>query len=328
MKTYPVVFIPSILKYAMSLLPPAPVFNEDPPIGPGPEPEPLSLGLIAVQIFILTCTCLFLFIIGIIAAFEKSSIGFFFIVSFIIIIIGLLGGFLIKAEIVDNEEVYPKRHHKWRLEAEKYPRLQELYLQRKKEHERELEKVGSPERIAEFRVRCVQQALREIHVHSHDGINRSATRGPCEKILENHLSQYFPGEIHSCLSLEIPDYDYPYTTDCSYINNRLKLYIDIEVDEPYIHNSKEPYHFLNFWKDDNRNSFFLQNGWIVIRFAEEQVAKWPLSCCKVVATIINELTGKPIPETLASQPDLPEIKRWTEAEAQEMANKNFRKTYL
>ncbi|MGL4498245.1 MAG: hypothetical protein ACRCU2_04205, partial [Planktothrix sp.] len=318
MKTYPVVFLPGIVQYAASLLPPAPEFNEDPPFGPGPEPQPLEKELINAKTIVVPSIYLFFFIIGI-----TQGFGYFILFNLIGISFGFLSKFLIERKIKSEKEAYPKRHQEWQLKVKKYSRLEQIYLQQKKEYERELKESGSPERIAEFRARCVQQALREIHVHSHDGINRSVTRGPCEQILENNLSQYFPGEIHSCLSLEIPDYDYPYTTDCSYINNRLKLYIDIEIDEPYIHNSKEPYHFLNFWKDDNRNSFFVQKGWIVVRFAEEQVAKWPLSCCKVVATIINELTGQPIPETLASQPDLPEIKRWTEAEAQEMANKNF-----
>jgi len=66
----------------------------------------------------------------------------------------------------------------------------------------------------------------------------------------------------------------------------------------------------------------------VIRFAEEQVCPYPESCCTFVTQVINNLTGEPIPSALRNAKDLPEIKRWTAGEAQQMADTNYRETYL
>jgi hypothetical protein len=47
-----------------------------------------------------------------------------------------------------------------------------------------------------------------------------------------------------------------------------------------------------------------------------------------VAQVINNLIGEPIPSGLRNAKDLPEIKRWTEGEAQQMADTNYREPYL
>ncbi|MCT7968949.1 hypothetical protein NG799_21800 [Laspinema sp. D1] len=318
MKKYPLILIPSVLKSAKFAVPPSPVFNEQPPAGPEPEPQLLDETSIGIELGLLAFICFIFLILG----------GIHVVFIILSVFIGLFGRILIEIQILEDKKSYPKRHHQWQLEVEKYSKLEKVYLQRKTEHKQKVAEATGPAKVTEFRLNAIQEVLREIHVYSHNGINTSVNQGPCEKIIKNKLSQYFPGEIHTCLAFKIPNYEYPYTTDCAYVNSRSNISIDIEVDEPYIYSSKEPYHYINSWTDEKRNEFFLERNWIVIRFAEEQVARWPLSCCKVVATTINELTGQPIPETLASQPDLPRIKRWTEAEAKEMAYNNFRNTYL
>ena len=44
-------------------------------------------------------------------------------------------------------------------------------------------------------------------------------------------------------------------------------------------------------KDNQRNQFFLEKNWVVIRFSELQVVKYPDSCCKAIARIISQITG-------------------------------------
>ena len=56
--------------------------------------------------------------------------------------------------------------------------------------------------------------------------------------------QYFPGKIHTKLTLKIPNFDHPYTPDFAYIDERLNLYIDIEIDEPYVYRTGKPTHYL------------------------------------------------------------------------------------
>ncbi|MGA9377823.1 MAG: hypothetical protein WBV73_03385 [Phormidium sp.] len=67
---------------------------------------------------------------------------------------------------------------------------------------------------------------------------------------------------------------------------------------------------------------------MVIRFAEEQVCRWPDSCCKTIATVVSQVLGNSLPSEFTNVPDLPPIDRWTEAQAQLMAEHNYRNRYL
>ncbi len=127
--------------------------------------------------------------------------------------------------------------------------------------------------------------------------------------------------------MNIPNYDYPYSPDIAYKIDG--IYLDIEVDEPYY--EKEgvfyPYHGYDEKKEQNRNEFFVERNWIVIRFAEEQVVKYPESCVKEVAKLVNHLLGIPIPKSLVNIPDLKPIPRWTTNQAEMMIQKKYRDQY-
>lgn len=69
------------------------------------------------------------------------------------------------------------------------------------------------------------------------------------------------------------------------------LSIDIEIDEPYVGNTKAPHHCIDQGKDDIRNEFFTNGNWVVIRFSEKQVVKYPRSCCKVIASVVARVAA-------------------------------------
>ena len=142
------------------------------------------------------------------------------------------------------------------------------------------------------------------------------------------MSQYFPNNIYSGLTLKIPNFDHPYTPNFAYINSSLKLHIDIELDEPYAHNIKEPTHYLGAWKDNNRNDFFLDKGWLVIRFSEEQASRHPKSCCKTIASVIAQVLGDDsVLNQFVNVPNLRTMQQWTQSEAEDMAASNYRNKY-
>jgi hypothetical protein len=102
------------------------------------------------------------------------------------------------------------------------------------------------------------------------------------------------------------------------------LRIDIEVDEPYVWTTGEPRHCLG--QDEARNAFFLQQQWLVLRFTEEQVARYPMACCQQLADLIYHVTGqhyapRSYRERLAPQP------QWDWAEAKRLAAVESRKSY-
>ena len=224
-------------------------------------------------------------------------------------------------------ETYPQRKRDHQREAGTYPKKLEDYNYKKCHYEQENKAAQSPERIIEFQYRLLRDVL--SRTSPHDGDHSVATRGWSEDKFGDHLRRYFPGKIHSGLTLKIPNFDHPYTPDFAYFDSSLNLYIDIEVDEPYAHKTKEPTHYIGARRDDNRNHFFLCKGWFVIRFSEEQVVRYPQSCCKTIASTIAEVLGdNSVLNQFANVPSLQEMSRWSQMEAEVMAAEGYRKKYL
>lgn len=120
-------------------------------------------------------------------------------------------------------------------------------------------------------------------------------KGASESGFYPHLRAWF-GEnyIHenSFLSIHYSS-NKKYYPDFAFIDFDSKLFIDIEIDEPYSFFDKKPIHCkgvvgINSRKADDaeRNKYFLENIWIVIRFSEKQVIQYPEECCKVIAKTI------------------------------------------
>lgn len=115
------------------------------------------------------------------------------------------------------------------------------------------------------------------------------------------------------------------------------MFFDIEIDEPYTLEEGKPIHCYDFVEDynENRDSILTENHtWIVIRFSEEQVIRFPELCTKFILGNIARFTfdekyyqfGQQI-----SSFDLHEvlpISRWRGNDARRMADENFRERYL
>jgi len=162
-----------------------------------------------------------------------------------------------------------------------------------------------------------------------EGVHHRVPKGHSEGDFERHLWQYFPGKIHTGLLLPRPDSPQAYMPDFALIEPSLNLHLDIEVDEPYTHETRQPLHFLESEKDQIRNEWFLKWGWVVIRFSEVQVVRSPASCCKAIAATLATLTrDSHLMLPFRSVPTLKPMPRWTKAEAQQMADTQIREQYL
>lgn len=119
----------------------------------------------------------------------------------------------------------------------------------------------------------------------------------CEEVDFGYFSNYTPDVI-----LHIPS---------------VNVWIDLEVDEPWFiddFGEKQPSHGIECAHDYVRDDRFLAARWIVIRFAEEQVALNPKSCAKEVAKVLT-LFGFDVLEKLSNIEDLRPANQWTEDQA-------------
>lgn len=138
-----------------------------------------------------------------------------------------------------------------------------------------------------------------------------------------YLSKFFPDLIHRnyCFQEYYPDF--------IYVDEEAGLYIDIECDEPYVYSNVEPTHYQELDSEKQRNLAFTNSGCFVIRFAEEQIVRYPESCCKYIADVIANLTENySLLEQFDHIPELSNINHWTKLEAESLAEKKYRDSYL
>jgi very-short-patch-repair endonuclease/predicted RNA-binding Zn-ribbon protein involved in translation (DUF1610 family) len=161
------------------------------------------------------------------------------------------------------------------------------------------------------------------------GVRYKAPKGHSETQFEHDLNRYFPGKIHTGLMMQRSGLNHPYIPDLAYLDPEQALAIDIEVDEPYTHTTRQPLHYAGCPKDAQRNQWFLEQGWLVIRFSEAQVVQSPAGCCKTIASAIASITGNsaimaPFRQVRSLKPE----PRWTQTEAEAMAAQNYREQYI
>ncbi len=285
-------------------MPIAPLFSVIAPSKPSLPPQPYEVNLLIIE-------SVFALIFGIIIPVVGALIGFA----------------LVAYHAWTMNQSFPKRKREHDDYVRRYPRLVQQYQSAKNNHSAEVAKINSPENIAIYQQEQLLLALRQTEPH--DGENSTAPKGFSEAKFYPYLNHYFSGRIHRKLTSTIPNYEHPYSPDFAYIDRSLSLYIDIEIDEPYYHNTGQPTHFVGATKDINRNNHFIEKNWLVIRFAEEEIARCPQSCCKAIAQIIAEVIGDDLElSQFSGIEDLPNRKQWTEAEAAQMAADNYRQTYL
>jgi hypothetical protein len=248
-------------------------------------------------------------------------------------VLGAISGLVSFAAIAyaawSMNQSYPQRKREHDDYRKKYPRLMQEHMRARDRHTEELIRLNSPDNIAKYQQEQLILALKQTEPH--DGENSTAQEGFSEAKFYAHLNHHFKGKIHRKLTSTNqfkPPYNL-YSPDFAYIDRSLSLYIDIEIDEPYAYNTGKPTHYDGATNDFNRNNHFLARNWLVIRFAEEQVVRSPKSCCKAIAQVIAEVIGDSLElMQFSGVPDLPTMRQWTEAEAAQMAEKNYRQTYL
>lgn len=105
------------------------------------------------------------------------------------------------------------------------------------------------------------------------------TKGCSEDYLFAKLMEIFPNNIFIDMKVG------PYFPDICLIIPGM-IAIDIEIDEPYDMASKKETHYRGCG-DEQRNEYFINNGWYVCRFSEEQVITNTGSCVDIINHLVQ-----------------------------------------
>ncbi|MBE9229402.1 hypothetical protein IQ264_28765 [Phormidium sp. LEGE 05292] len=241
---------------------------------------------------------LLLFLVSVLMAVSFTFLSPFWLVvmAWLVILFGMFG------VMFPHLPTTKKHHHKQITDAQQVPQL------------------SSPDREHQLSVLLADSVITSIGVGN-------AQVGVSEKAFQQILQQFFPNIVPG-LQFKNPVLDFPYSVDFA-LFHKSGLSIDIEIDEPYVGNTKEPSHCIDSTKDDIRNKFFTAGNWVVVRFSEKQVVQYPQSCCQVIASIIARVTGDYTYLTqLENLPKLPSDLMWTTRQAKKWAKQNYRQTYL
>ena len=138
-------------------------------------------------------------------------------------------------------------------------------------------------------------------------------------------------EVAIDLHMAIPFYNKPYEPDIVLVDTSLNLYIDIEIDEPYDGYYRFPTHeFIEdektgyVKKDDTRDLFFTESGWVVIKFTEQQVHLQEQQCIALIRDVLNSIRNYRLEQTSNCASE----SQWTYQQAVRWQKENYREKYL
>ena len=136
------------------------------------------------------------------------------------------------------------------------------------------------------------------------------------------LAQIPEVEVQVDVHMVIPFYNKPYEPDIVLIDKALNLYIDIEIDEPYDGYYRFPRHEIE--KDEIRDLFFTESGWVVIRFTERQVHLQKKECIAYIKDVLNSIYNFRLEETSNCVSEA----QWDYQQAIRWEREHYREKYL
>tara|TARA_A100000171_G_C2140531_1_gene155412 strand:- start:14256 stop:16169 length:1914 start_codon:yes stop_codon:yes gene_type:complete len=147
-----------------------------------------------------------------------------------------------------------------------------------------------------------------------------------QKAIEHFFSDNF--QISGNTRLNTGKETRPFEPDIAMLGKGIEnIRIDIEIDEPYAGITRQPTHCVG--DDINRDNYFKDRGWIVIRFSEYQVHTQEKECLKFIANLLSKLNSSiEISNELKSIAPLRKEKVWDIVQAQKWEKEKYREKYL
>lgn len=299
-ENYPLMYFPDFVEQVHAAIPPPP---SPPPLPKKPMVLQVSKNWITYPIW----AALILVFLNILLAYSF----FGFVASAIIIVVTPIFSIFI---------LYP---YVKKLVAQTYEKELKEYENALLEHTIMLQqhKANAENYLTESAIKSYRQGLIAHRFLSEalppKRVRRSVRVGRSEESFHKYLLKHFGKDLIR-KSVQLGEGDFAYVPDCCYIDEHKGIYIDIEIDEPYVAETLEPIHYKG--KDEARNTFFTKHGWLVIRFSEEQIVKFPQGCCNQIEALCRfALYQENKLEVL-----VPITEHWTKAKAINMAERGAR----
>jgi hypothetical protein len=145
-------------------------------------------------------------------------------------------------------------------------------------------------------------------------------RGKTELFFLQYLYEIFQKNVKIDVG---PVMKKPFLPDFVIVYSDLGLFVDVEIDEPYVLETGEIIHHDRS-RDSIRNQFFISNNWIVIRFSERQIVENPTECALFIKNVLVAIARREIFVETEIRPE----STWTYEEVYLMKDRDERRNYL
>ncbi len=151
-------------------------------------------------------------------------------------------------------------------------------------------------------------------------------RGHKDVSFENSIRSYFGNQfiVSGTVRLVTGEDTRAYEPDIAIIDESsgLNIRIDIEIDEPYAGITRQATHCIG--EDDLRDIYFIERGWVVIRFTEYQVHQQENECLAFIAKYLKAINPSfQIPSDLQDVEDPITENQWDLLQAQKWESKKW-----
>ena len=161
-------------------------------------------------------------------------------------------------------------------------------------------------------------------------IGTTKRKGFKDESFEKSISTLFSNkfEVSGNIRLNTGKLTRPFEPDIAIIcSSNKNIRIDIEIDEPYAGITRQPTHCKG--EDVNRDNYFRDRGWIVIRFSEFQVHTKEIECLNFIALVINSIDSSiQISNDLKAVSKIENEILWDIVQAQKWEKEKYRENYL
>lgn len=311
--TYPQVHLPQSYSQILTSepkLPVAPVAPVAPSKPSQPKTESSDVGC-AIVLFLASLLLL-------LYAFSNTKFLLPAIALFILMLFYLMTSFSDRETPTQTFEsysaIYPGLLKKYNEELANYYKLIEQY-------ETECIILRSSEYLLDYRQKQFVQNF--YNVKRPVEADKTVRNGVSEKYLLTYLKEVFGSKV--LINQMIEHNKGSFYPDFAILDNDFNLYIDLEIDEPYVGSTGEPIHHIGS-SDHKRNQVITNLNWIVIRFAEEQVIEQPLECCFFIKNVLDQMKLLQNVETHLAK--LKTVNVWSYDIASRMAFRRYRHSYL
>lgn len=276
MRQFPIILIPPPVQRIAQSKPDAPAFTGNLPIAPSQAPQPIE-----TQEAILLTIGLIL-VVGVVTLIAKE-LG---------IVVLILGTIAIIFKVRYQFQTYRNRYQKYQDSLQGYLLQLESYSREELQYQKKLAIAHGSERVLTFRQQQYKKLFAKLALTDQgtaiNELDNSIHLATNAVRFGNALRNYLSGNLYQNAKLHIPSIDYEWSPDLVYRDPELNCHIAIEI-VPSVEDRAA------IAQNDLAERFLINANWIIIKFAEAQIQRKTLECCKEFAKLLDRLSLDPKP---------------------------------